>query len=157
MKRQLREMGYFIDDSTFKEDTKKGIDFWWYMLDEKWHSVQLKKRQSGDDLIHELIYNVDTMQPGRDVLGISEYTLWTDREQVGRLVLTDYLRNLTEETWLPTYRAKPYRSWWGGEFWEMWKLLEKGESGQFEDERWKVVAFVKPDPADILWEGQFSL
>jgi hypothetical protein len=153
----LRGLGYYIDDPTFEEDTQDGIDFWWYMNDKEWHSVQLKQRQSGDDLIHEIVFNTDTGSLGRDVKGISDYTLWIDRKQFGRMVLTDYLRKLTKTQWLPTYRAKKYRLVWDGPFWQLWKVQEKGDVGEYGEVRWKVLAFVKPDPSDILWKGQFVL
>jgi hypothetical protein len=153
---QLRSLGEDILEARNDDEEGRGIDFWWKMDDGEYHSVQFKYRQSGDDLLYELLYDVDTEEDGRDMKGESEFYLWIDTHGVGRLVKTDLIRQLTPEM-LKAYHDRPYRKVIDGDGWQLWNLPERGEYNDAGVERIKLIAYVKPSSVDVLWEAQFRL
>ena len=51
----LRQKGYKIEDPTEQQDKYDKIDGWWVDKKNNKHGVQVKFRQSGDDILFELM------------------------------------------------------------------------------------------------------
>ena len=152
--RQLVEMGHYVEIRVGEDgeidDMKEGIDCWLLMDDGKLHAVQIKVRQTGDDIIYELYYDKDTKSDGRDVKGRSEFYLVVDTQGVGTMIRTDLIRDM-EPMLRAAYDEGNMRS-------RKWMLFEKTEEGDINDagvERVKLLAYIKPPLHEIIQQWQF--
>jgi hypothetical protein len=84
----LRRQGLKLELPTPDEDKKQKIDAWIVDKHGVKHSLQIKYRESGDDILFEIIKDVEKNIVGRDWEGLAEYYFVLDRNNTGRLYLT---------------------------------------------------------------------
>ena len=89
---QLRQRGVKIDDPTPDEDKFDKIDGWIHDDKDNVKSVQIKFRESGDDIIFEIVKDLDRNIPGRDMISKAELYLVVDRVGNGRLIDTSAVK-----------------------------------------------------------------
>jgi len=93
----LRSNGIKVEDPTAHEDMHDKIDGWFVYKDGTRHSVQIKFRESGDDILFEIIKNWDANIIGRDLVSKAEYYLIVDRNGYGRLFNTQPIKLMAEK------------------------------------------------------------
>lgn len=83
----LKNFGADIVPATSRsEDVHDKIDAWWKSKkSDSVYSVQIKFRESGDDIIFEIIRDIDRNVPGRDMKGDVDLYLVVDRRNILRV------------------------------------------------------------------------
>lgn len=93
---KLKSLGYHIDPPTEHEDMFHKIDGWWVTKNHK-YSFQIKFRERGDDIIFELIQNMDTQNPGRDLKSKATLYIVMDTKKNIRMFLTKPIKDKANE------------------------------------------------------------
>lgn len=139
----FRQMGYNIEDPTPSEDKNDKIDGWWN--DKKGNRVplQIKFRESGDDILFELVKDLDRGIPGRDIISKAALYLVVDRTGKTRLFPTKPIKEQAQkmvDILLPVIkRDTSGKSLWSGNGWEI-RVQRDRAHGQR-----KLVAYFSPD------------
>jgi len=91
-KLQLAKQGATLDEVDEQQDmhdkvdriltTQKGTKF----------RVQIKYREIGEDVLVELVKNINTWEPGRDMVGVADLYLCVGLDKVGRLYWTKHIK-----------------------------------------------------------------
>lgn len=84
----LPKHGIKIEEPTAEEDRRSKIDAWLTTSEGKRFSLQIKYRESGDDIIFEVVKDISDWTPGRDLISVADLYLVVDREKTGRLFRT---------------------------------------------------------------------
>lgn len=152
--RQLVKMGHYIEirvgEDGELDDMKEGIDCWMLMDDGWLHAVQIKVRQTGDDISYELYYDRDTKSDGRDVKGRSEFYLVVDTQGVGTMIRTDLIRDME-----PMLRAAYDEGNMRSRKWMLFEKTEEGDTNDFGVERVKLLVYIKPPLHEVIQQWQF--
>lgn len=123
LSRQLSYIGCKILDATDSEDKYDKIDRWIITAKGTKLSLQLKVRQTGDDMIYEMVKNLETGEEGRDLKCRADLYLYVDRNGKGWMykvptiktaaktlleqVTKDLAANPAQTEWnAPTYEVK---------------------------------------------------
>lgn len=137
----LRQKGIKIENPTDQQDKYDKIDGWWVDVKGRKHPVQVKFRQSGDDILFELIKDVDRDIPGRDIISKATLYLVADRSGTTRLFHTQPIKDKARQilnTVEQEMETDPQKTEWDGLGWQA-KLQVDRAHGQR-----KVVAYFKP-------------
>lgn len=152
--RQLRKQGVKIEDPTPQEDMYDKIDGW--MTDSKGVklSVQIKFRESGDDIIFEIMKDLDKDKPGRDLISKADLYLVVDRKGKGRLLKTSQIKGFAKKLADAIQEAivkAPDRRKWEGKGWEV-KITYDRASGNK-----KLMGFFAPTMFPSIASWRFNL
>lgn len=116
--RLLTQYGATLEKVEKSEDMSDKIDRWLTTAKGTRLGVQIKFRESGDDILVEIIKNLPRWEDGRDVVGIADLYLCVDRNRMGRLYQTKHikpaataLRDLLKKDIL----ENPQQRWWNPE------------------------------------------
>lgn len=143
----LRQKGFKIDDPTPSEDKYDKIDGWWVDKKGTKYPIQIKFRQSGDDIIFELIQNMTSGNEGRDLKSKAVIYLITNTHGITRMLLVRPIKKKAHEI-LDYVKRKltmaPTETNFSGSGWEA-KIQYDRAHGQK-----KLVAYLDPRLFDIL-------
>ncbi len=96
--KKLNDLGIKTRNASKREDMYDKIDFW-VDVQGNWHSVQIKQREGGDDIIFEIYKDAyDETQPpnGRDYIGKSQLYLAVDTGGRGWIANKNALRKVAD-------------------------------------------------------------
>jgi len=88
----LRSTGMKIDSASSFEDMRLKIDGWIINSDSTRHSLQIKYRETGDDIIFEILKDWDKRVNGRDSVSNAEFYLVVDRKGCAKLINTSEIK-----------------------------------------------------------------
>lgn len=152
---QLRQKGIKIEPPSSREDVIDKIDGWWIGRDgNKKFGLQVKFRQSGDDILFELIRDIDRKQLGRDMKGSAQLYLVADRSGHTRLYTTKPIKEKAQElidTFQHEFGADPFRTKWYGNGWEMKVQVDRAEGHR------KLVAYFSPNLFEPIAEWDLNI
>ena len=94
---QLRESGMHLTAPTHTEDAYAKVDAWWHTTDVSngpvvQKGIQVKYRETGDDILFEVYKDWTRKIPGRDLIGTADYYMTVDRTGRGYLVCVEELK-----------------------------------------------------------------
>lgn len=150
----LRQKGYQIDDPTESEDKYDKIDGWWVDKKGQRYSLQIKFRETGDDILFELVKDLDKNIPGRDIISKAVLYLVVDRSGKTRMFLTAPIKEKAQkiqELILQILSKNPTKTEWKGQGWEI-RVQHDRAHGQR-----KVVAYFSPSMFQPLGEWDLKI
>jgi hypothetical protein len=118
----LRQMGYTIEDPTEHEDKIQKIDGWWIGERYERYPIQIKFRESGDDILLEMMRNIDRNVLGRDMKGESSLYIVANRKGETKMFLTDDIKKFAKKIMNDVFedlKTRPGRSFWEGPGWQV--------------------------------------
>lgn len=142
----LRYAGMKIADPTSEEDTQDKVDGW--IIDETGrHSLQIKYRETGDDILFEVMRDLDRNIPGRDSVSKAEYYLVVDRSGTGRLFLTAPIKELARQMiTIAGELLNTTKTEWHGIGWQLRITIDRANGSR------KLMAFFNPNKFRCLNE-----
>ena len=143
----LRKLGHSIDNPTADQDKWEKIDGWWHGTKGGLFPIQVKFRETGDDILFELIKDIDKKIQGRDIISKAVVYLVTDRSGTTRMILTKPIKEKAAELLKIAEKDMandPYKTFWRGDKWEMRMQVDHAHGQR------KLVAYFKPELFDIL-------
>lgn len=151
----FRKLGFKIDNPTAEEDKYDKIDGWWHGKKGKRYPVQIKFRQSGDDILFELIKDIDRKIEGRDVISKADVYLVADRQGTTRMYLTKPIKEQAKKMIALAEKdmaEDPFKTRWRGTGWEMKLQIDRAHGQR------KLVAYFEPTLFNALgtWRLHFS-
>lgn len=95
---RLQESGMHLTPPTHAEDAYAKIDAWWHTQDVSGgpivqKGVQIKYRETGDDILFEVYKDWDRSIVGRDLAGTADYYVTVDRRGTGYMVSVKALKD----------------------------------------------------------------
>ena len=149
---RVQSRGVKFEEPTEREDIESKIDAWLINPSNKKYSVQVKYRETGDDIIFEVIKDTNRWLDGRDMLSVSQLYLFVNRQGKARLYWTDPIKTKAKE--LKEIAEKdlttnPNETKWFGEGWELKKHPDHATGTD------KLVAFFNPNlfPVIETWDN----
>lgn len=149
----FRNRGIKIDPATPHEDKHLKIDGWWYG-GKKRYAVQVKFRESGDDILFELIKDFDRGVFGRDFLSQAEVYLVADRMGTVRMYSVKQFKEFAEkliEYAFTELEKDATKTNWAGKKWEMKMQVDRAHGQR------KLMAYFEPDLFKPLKEWDLKL
>jgi len=141
----LRDRGMNIDSPSPHEDMRDKIDGW--MIDPTGvrHSVQIKYRESGDDIIFEIIKDIQKNIFGRDIESKAQFYIVVDRQGTGRMYSTILIKSWARKMLAmvqKSYSVNPAQTEWKGNqghhLWELKITLDRAHGQR------KLMAYMSP-------------
>lgn len=118
----LRDRGIKIEEPTSSQDMYDKIDGWWIgKNNNQRYPVQVKFRQSGNDIIFEVVKDFDRNVPGRDMKSKSVLYLVADKRGQTRLYHTEAIKKKAQEVLKivqDSLKQDPKQNRWDGTGWE---------------------------------------
>ena len=118
----LAPRGITILPVTQEEDRYDKIDRWMVNPTKGRYSIQGKRRESGDDLIFEIVKNVCTWEPGRDLICGAQLYFFVDRHGCGWMYHTALIKDSVNKLMAEAQAdliGNPCETQWNGEGYEM--------------------------------------
>lgn len=150
----LRQKGIKIDPPTSHEDMVDKIDGWWIGKSDSRHPVQVKFRQSGDDILFELVKDLDRKIKGRDIISKSTLYLISNRSGTTRLFHAKPIKNKSEELvkMIDSDLIKnPNKTEWSGNGWQVKIQYDRADGHR------KLVAYYSPNMFDVVATWNLNL
>jgi len=147
----LRARGIKIADPTHAEDMYDKIDGWMEWNGKK-VAVQVKFRESGDDVLFEIAKDLDTGDMGRDMLCKAEFYLVRDRKGKIRMFSVAELKTKAKALYdfvLKDLVKNPDKENWGG--WQGSNVNVKIVVDKAHGNR-KLIAYFNPEKLKTLGE-----
>jgi hypothetical protein len=137
---ELRKQGINLIDPTSREDMTDKIDGWMVEQDGSRHSVQIKYREGGDDIIFEIIKDIDRNIPGRDMQSKAEFYLVVNRLGEGRLFEVKDIKALAQKllNYFESIKDTTTKDSWSNTGWEMKVRRDRAHGNR------KLMAFMSP-------------
>lgn len=147
--------GLTINEATPEEDQQDKIDGW--MVDKAGdkHSIQIKYRETGDDILFEVVKDLDKSYEGRDMVSKAEFYVIVNRTGYCRLFLTAPIKKWAQKLLamamqdLSVKRSK--RNWKGIRPWEMKITIDRAHGNR------KLMAYFSPTMFEAIGEWQLNL
>jgi len=136
-----------LDLPTATEDKNDKIDLWLTNPKGKRYSVQVKYRESGDDIIFEVVKNIQKNLIGRDLASVAQLYFFVDRSGKGWLYWAKPIKELGEKLAADGLRDlanNPDQTNWVGQGYEMKRRSDHASGEQ------KLVAFISPRKFDPI-------
>lgn len=150
----LRNKGYRIDSPTAHEDQFDKIDGWWVGTKGGRYPVQVKVRESGDDIIFEIVADFSRNIKGRDLVSKASIYLVSDTHGTTRMYQTDQIKKEAEQILAMVtksiQRHEPNRRW-EGSGWEAKLTVDRATHAL------KLMAFFDPNKFQPLATWQLQL
>lgn len=143
----LRKRGIKIDNPSESEDKYEKIDGWWIDSKQRRHPLQVKFRQSGDDILFELTKDIDKKIVGRDLKSKATLYLVANRSGTTRLFFTKPIKEKAEQllkTVEDDLKKEPHKTQWSGNGWEVKLQIDRAHGQR------KLVAYFKPNLFDAI-------
>ncbi len=137
----LRQKGYKIEDPTSGEDMYDKIDGWWVDKTQKKHSLQIKFRETGDDILFELVKDLDKNVDGRDMVSKAELYLVVDRNGVTRMFNTKPIKEKATQALRvikQDLEKNPSKTDWSGSGWSIKVQVDRAHGQR------KIVGYFSP-------------
>jgi hypothetical protein len=144
----LRSRGIKIDDPSPSEDMYDKIDGWMEFNGKK-VAIQVKFRESGDDVIFEIVKDIDRKIPGRDMVSKADYYLIRNRRGVIQLFSVDELKKkaqVVQDFILSDLAKSPQKDSWGGDIVQVKLRVDKAHGNR------KLIAYFNPRHLKSLGE-----
>jgi hypothetical protein len=141
MRKRVEGRNVVFEEPTNQEDLYDKIDAWLINPIGKRYSVQIKYRESGDDIIFEVCKDIPSWSPGRDLLSVSQLYLFVDRDKTARLYWTAPIHadaQVLFEQAKKDLTEHPEKTQWFGEGYEMFRRPDRANGKD------KLVAFFSP-------------
>lgn len=138
----LCKKGYRIEDPTSSEDMHDKIDGWWLDKQGKRFPIQVKYRETGDDIIFELIQDIQTNNAGRDMKSKAVLYLVADTHLTTRMFLVKPIKEKAQEiiqSVIGDLKKNAYQNDFRGHGWEA-KIRTDRAHGQK-----KLMAYMNPN------------
>lgn len=138
----LRAMGHKIEPPSASEDKNAKIDGWWIGAKGGRFPLQLKWRESGDDIIFEIIRDIDHHIDGRDLKSQAYVYIVADTQGQTRMFLTDPIKKKAQELKAVAEKEMaqdPFKTKWFGDGWEMRMQIDRANGAR------KLVAYFQPE------------
>lgn len=150
----LRDKGYKIEDPTPSEDMHDKIDGWWINKKGTRFPVQVKYRETGDDIIFELVQDFSTKNLGRDMKTKAVVYIVTDTHRITRMFLVKPIKEKAQEITkvvLDALRENPTQTAFSGKGWQA-----KVQTDRAHGQR-KLMAYLSPSLFSALatWNLNF--
>ena len=142
----LARRGIKIQASTFNEDMYEKIDAWITDKNGKRHSVQIKYRENGTDIIFEIIKDIRVPLIGRDMQCVAEYYLLSTKLGDTYLFHADPIKTFAKqlmETWRSEWTSTA-NHFWNGRGWEMKKTVDR------ENGKSKLMGYFRPTLFNVI-------
>lgn len=141
-----------FDEPTVNEDCNAKIDAWLVNPKGTRYSVQVKYRETGDDILFEVVKNTATWELGRDLQSVAQLYLVVNREGTARLFWTAPLKALAQklmEQAKQDLTDNPNRVLWADKNFEMKHTTDHAHGNR------KLVAFFNPRYFSVLgkWDN----
>jgi hypothetical protein len=150
----LRNRGFKIDDATADQDMHQKIDGWWIDKKDNKYPLQIKFRQSGDDILFELMRDVDRNIEGRDIKSKAVIYLVADRNGTTRMFLTKPIKEKASEilkTVFTDLEKEPNKNEWEGPNWQARVQFDRANGAR------KIVAYFDPRMFHVLGSWNLNL
>lgn len=150
----LRAKGIEIDDPTSSQDMIDKIDGWWLGKNGKRYSVQVKFRQSGNDILFEIVKDFNRNILGRDMKSKSVLYLVSDKHGKTRLYHTDAIKNKAQEVLKVVQddlKQNPMQDHWSGNGWEAKMQYDSSHGNK------KLMAYFNPNAFNVLSTWDLNL
>lgn len=137
----LRAKGFKIDNPTSTEDMHDKIDGWWVTKENKRFPLQIKFRQSGDDILVELIKDLELGKIGRDMVTKAVLYLVADRNGTTRMFYTKEIKDQAQKILDQVeddLQTEPQKTSWEGPHWQAKAQIDRASGNR------KVVAYLNP-------------
>lgn len=152
---ELRKQGINLTDPTSHEDMSDKIDGWIVEKDGSRHSVQIKYREGGDDIIFEIIKDIDRNIPGRDMESKAEFYLVVNRVGEGRLFEVKDIKDLAQKLlkYFESIKDTTLKDEWYNTGWELKVRRDRAHGNR------KLMAFMSPTLFKVvkLWRKLLML
>ena len=151
---QLRAKGMTIHDPTPEQDKYDKIDGIGVSPSGKNFSIQIKFRETGDDILFELVSDLDKKKPGRDIISKADLYIVADRNGTTRMFYTAPIKEKAKEILAAAEKdltENPYKTRWEGNGWEA-KMQWDHASGAR-----KIVAYFDPRSFQELGHWKLTL
>ena len=147
----LRKHGFVIEEPTKEEDTEDKIDGW-ILENGQRNAVQVKFRESGDDIIFEVMKDLNRGTVGRDSVSKAHYYLVVDRHGTARLYLTAPIKKIAQQM-IPIAQGLfgTRKTEWKGIGWELKITTDRAHGNT------KLMAYFNPGKFDCLGEWHVQL
>ena len=149
----LRNMGYKIKDPTAQQDKFDKIDGWWVGKGGKEYPLQVKVRETGDDVLFELMSDLDRNKLGRDMVSSAILYVVKNRSGKTRMFRTDDLKQTAKKILndiLKDIQKEPNKTRWTGGGWEAKIQIDRA------DGRKKLLAYFNPLSFNPIAEWDFN-
>lgn len=150
----LRQRGYKIENPSEQEDKYEKIDGWWIGKNGGRFPLQVKFRESGDDILFELVKDMDKGISGRDPISKSVIYLVVNRTGDARMYLTKPIKKKAQQIVAIIYdelKKNPSKTLWSGDKWEARIQYDRAHGQR------KLVAYFHPALFDALVEWKLNL
>lgn len=147
----LRKQGVVIENATPEEDSNDKIDGW-IVENGTRNALQVKFRETGDDILFEVVKDLHKDIPGRDSVSKAHYYLVMDRYGNARLFLTEPIKKLAQQ--LLTIAKGLWhtgKTRWKGIGWELKITIDRANGHT------KLMAYFNPGKFDCLGEWKVEL
>lgn len=119
----IRKKGVRIDPPSSHEDITDKIDGWIVEKNGNRHSVQVKVRETGTDIIVEIFKNLRLKTPGRDMVGGAEYYI-LDTSDATYIFLHRPIKELAKFLVHKLESEFATKSRWEGDGWQLKKTID---------------------------------
>lgn len=151
----LRAKGIKIEDPTSSQDMHDKIDGWWLgKNNNQKYPVQVKFRQSGDDILFEIVKDFNRNIPGRDMKSKSVLYLVADRNGRTRLFHTEPIKKKAQDILKMVQdelKQNPRQDRWSGNGWQA-KMQYDARDGNK-----KLMAYFSPNSFNALATWDLNL
>lgn len=151
----LRAKGMKIEDPTSNQDIHDKIDGWWFAKNsDKKYPVQVKFRQSGDDILFEIMKDFDRNVTGRDMKSKSVLYLVADRHGRTRLFQTEPIKKKAQDILKMVQdelSKDPRQTRWSGNGWEAKMQFDAAHGNK------KLMAYFSPNAFNALATWDLNL
>ena len=148
--KKLGELGYSINPATENEDKFDKIDGFFIDNNQCKKSIQVKYRESGDDVLFEIIKDWDRNIYGRDYISKADLYVVSDRSGVTRMYSKILFKDLATKI-LDIVDNDPNNRDWSGKGWEA-KLRPDPKTKIL-----KLIAYISPTLFPSLFEEHLTL
>lgn len=145
MNARLRPRNNCLEEPTREEDKALKIDAWLVNPAKKRYSVQIKYRESGDDIIFECVKDTAQWLPGRDATSEAQLYLCVNRQGTARLYWTAPIKALAAQI-VEVAKGEPNETEWFGDGWELKRRKDHATGIE------KLVAFISPSKMRAIEE-----
>lgn len=150
----LRAMGFHIDDATAHQDMHDKVDGFWIDKKGTRYPFQIKWRQSGDDIIFELIQNMVTGNEGRDYKSSAQLYIVADTHGKTRMFLAKPIKEKAKSVLASVQsdlKKNPQQFNFQGYGWEVKIQFDRADGHK------KMVAYFSPELFEPLAVWRLNL
>lgn len=147
---QMRAQGMCLDPASRRDDTCRKVDAWWVSPTTR-RGIQIKYRETGDDIIFEIYKDFQNKVLGRDMVGDSDLYLCVNRKGRGYLVSTREIKDIVNNALdLAKQSSRPWTTF------SNQSIQMKLRPDAFHRQM-KLVGFIRSESLHVIKHMQFKL